>query len=88
MVNLANLRRLVLQSNQLMGEIPVSLAQLADLEALDVDNNFLSGQIPEEIAQLRNLKELGFTWNNFIGCNPTGLEIRNRADVVLEECDD
>ena len=64
---LAGLRSLVLDGNQLIGAIPPELGKLRDLEILGLAGNALTGRIPQELAALSSLKELWLGGNRLTG---------------------
>ena len=64
---LAGLRSLVLDGNQLTGAIPPELGKLRDLEILGLAGNALTGRIPRELAALSSLKELWLGGNRLTG---------------------
>ena len=64
---------IVLQSNQLGGEVPVVLGDLASLTRLDLSLNQLTGEIPAELANLANLQDLRLHNNNLEGQIPSWL---------------
>ena len=47
---------LVLEWNELTGEIPKVLVSLSNLQRLELGNNKLTGEIPKELDNLSNLK--------------------------------
>ena len=57
--------RLLLDSNELAGELPKELGSLSKLEKLELGNNFLSGEIPRELGNLSDLETLQ------LGSSPT-----------------
>ncbi len=66
--DLAQLKRLDLSNNALMGTMPASLASLADagaLHYLDLSGNQLSGVLPEPTAALRALPFINLSYNRF-----------------------
>ena len=80
--NLAELRRLDLDQNELTGQIPPELGNLANLEVLDLRSNLLTGEIPAELGNLVNLEALALSYNDLRGCIPyalLGLGIRGGA---------
>ena len=46
---------LILDNNELSGEIPPELGRLANLTELELSDNSLSGEIPPELGRLANL---------------------------------
>ncbi|KAG0561030.1 hypothetical protein KC19_9G032200 [Ceratodon purpureus] len=68
-----DLRVLVLYSNQLSGNIPISLGKLYKLVKLVLGINGLTGHIPSQLTSLKNLQILGLDLNNLQGPIPTSL---------------
>ena len=64
---------LLLDRNQLTGEIPAELGGLSNLTELYLDRNQLTGEIPAELGDLTNLTELLLRSNRLTGCIPEGL---------------
>ena len=75
---LAGLRSLVLDGNQLIGAIPPELGKLRDLDTLGLADNALTGPIPPELASLSSLKELWLSGNH-ITSNSLPPELRSVA---------
>ena len=50
--------RLLLESNELAGELPKELGSLSNLKRLDLGNNYLTGEIPRELGNLSGLETL------------------------------
>ncbi|XP_044367750.1 MDIS1-interacting receptor like kinase 2-like [Triticum aestivum] len=71
--SLPNLRHLLLQGNELSGEIPRQIKQLESLVGLDLSDNHLSGPIPAELGHLKKLTRLDFSTNNLTGPVPRSL---------------
>ena len=65
---------LVLDDNNLSGEIPAELGSLFYLKWLRLGGNGLSGEIPAELGSLFALRELDLSTNNLSGCVPSSLE--------------
>ena len=82
-VNDANGRvtHLLLDENQLTGEIPVELGNLASLEVLSLFNNRLTGEIPSELGNLSNLAHLRLEGNQLSGAIP--VELGRLANLTL-----
>ncbi len=66
-------RKLDLDRNGLIGEIPPELGNLSNLEWLELDRNRLSGEIPPELGNLANLRGLYLYSNRLIGEIPPEL---------------
>ena len=64
---------LILQSNNLSGQIPGELGQLSSLTQLLLDDNQLSGSIPTELGNLTGLQYLFLNQNQLSGSIPTEL---------------
>ena len=90
MGNLSNLEHLILEFNQLTGEIPKELGNLFNLEFLVLDYNQLTGEIPAELGSLSNLETLLLAENQLTGCIPDGFrDVPNNdlSDLDLPFCD-
>jgi len=64
---LTNLTILVLNNNQLIGEIPPEIGNLINLQVLWLNDNQLTGEIPSEIGNLTNLANLNLRNNQLTG---------------------
>ena len=71
--NLAELRELDLEVNELVGPIPPELGKFTNLEILNLKYNYLSGGIPAELGNLTNLRELHLGNNQLTGSIPAEL---------------
>ena len=71
---------LILNYNQLSGEIPPELGNLGRLTDLTLDGNQLSGEIPPELGNLANLGYLTLSGNQLSGCVPSSLLGRLEMD--------
>nr|XP_016469753.1 PREDICTED: probable leucine-rich repeat receptor-like protein kinase At5g49770 [Nicotiana tabacum] len=71
------LKHVILDHNQLMGEIPESLGSLQNLEILRLDWNSLSGSVPSNLTNITSLNELYLSSNNLNGSIPdlTGMNL-------------
>ncbi|KAF7129337.1 hypothetical protein RHSIM_Rhsim10G0010700 [Rhododendron simsii] len=67
------LETLVLQENQLSGEIPEELGQFENLRKLDLENNLVGGPIPRTIGRLKHLETLYLSGNQLNGTLPESL---------------
>ena len=82
---------LLLEDNQLTGEMPSELGSLSSLIWLDLSRNQLSGEIPPELGNLSNLEWLSLVENELSGCVPSGLinvEFNDLDDLGLPLCSD
>ena len=64
---------LSLVSNNLIGRLPATLANLSRLQGLSLDGNALSGPIPTALGDLSKLERLALRRNNFTGPIPATL---------------
>ena len=64
---------MVLDNNQLSGEIPSTIGNLVDLDNLHLGHNNLSGEIPSEIGNLINLNYLSLDNNELTGQIPNSI---------------
>ena len=64
---------IVLDFDNLQGELPDELGQLTSLEALYLHNNQLTGTIPWQLGELTALTTLTFNFNQLSGTIPTQL---------------
>ena len=72
---------LVLDANNLSGEIPAELGSLSNLIGLSLSANALSGEIPAELGSLSNLELLSLGGNSLSGCVPSSLEDQLNFDA-------
>ena len=82
---------LLLEDNQLTGEIPSELGSLSSLIWLNLSGNQLSGEIPPELGNLSNLEWLSLVENELSGCVPSGLinvDFNDLDDLGLPLCSD
>ena len=82
---------LLLEDNQLTGEMPSELGSLSSLIWLHLSRNQLSGEIPPELGNLSNLEWLSLVENELSGCVPSGLinvEFNDLDDLGLPLCSD
>ena len=66
-------KKVVLESNNLVGPLPKSIGMLAELDSLSLPKNELTGPIPPELGQLKELKYLWLSWNDLSGEIPVEL---------------
>ncbi|XP_076885075.1 putative LRR receptor-like serine/threonine-protein kinase At4g30520 [Bidens hawaiensis] len=71
--NLTNIRQVLLQNNNISGEIPVGLGHLPKLQTLDLSNNVLTGHVPESLSLLNSLQYLRLNNNSLSGTIPLSL---------------
>ena len=64
---------IALESNQLDGTLPASLADLPRLRTLDLESNQVAGTSPEAICALRELETLDVRFNGMSGTIPSCL---------------
>jgi Leucine-rich repeat (LRR) protein len=57
----------VLQNNNLIGELPQEILKLVHLQELDLHKNQLTGTIPSSIGKLKELKVLNLSFNRLTG---------------------
>uniref|UniRef100_A0A5B6ZV52 non-specific serine/threonine protein kinase n=1 Tax=Davidia involucrata TaxID=16924 RepID=A0A5B6ZV52_DAVIN len=71
------------ESNQLTGNIPLTLGLVQTLEVVRLDRNSLSGSIPSNLNNLTNLNELFLYNNRLSGPTPnlTGMSYLNSVDM-------
>lgn len=74
-----DLSLILMDRNQLSGNLPVSIAQ-QPLVMLNVSSNRLSGQIPTEIGDIQCLQSLDLACNNFSGELPSSLNRLNELN--------
>ena len=73
---------LLLESNELVGEIPKELGSLSNLKRLELGNNKLTGEIPTELGNLGNLEILLLGSNLLIGEIPMELGSLSNLKVL------
>ncbi|XP_058781423.1 probable LRR receptor-like serine/threonine-protein kinase At3g47570 [Vicia villosa] len=72
--NSTQLQILMVNHNNLAGELPNSVAYLSgNLQQFCVSNNQLNGSIPKGMKKFQNLTSFSFEWNNFTGEFPIEL---------------
>ena len=90
MGNLAELRYLDVNGNQLTGPIPAQLGSLTNLIELNLAGNHLTGPIPPELGRLAKLRSLSLSLNQLSGCVPEKLREVQETDLFglgLPFCD-
>ena len=65
--------RLILSSNNLIGELPRELGFLSSLKEMELRGNDIAGDIPEEFGSLYNLENLDLSWTQLDGLVPPSL---------------
>ncbi|KAL5538547.1 hypothetical protein UlMin_046274 [Ulmus minor] len=77
------LRHVLLDSNELTGNIPGTLGLVQTLEVVRLDRNTLTGTVPTNLNNLTNLKELFLSNNKLSGSVPnlTGMNNLNYVDM-------
>ena len=73
---------ITLESNQLDGTLPASLADLPRLRALDLGSNQVAGTTPEAICALRELERLQLQYNSMSGTIPSCLANCTELSVI------
>ncbi|GJN39688.1 hypothetical protein PR202_gb28823 [Eleusine coracana subsp. coracana] len=68
----ANLYRLELAGNELVGEIPEDIGRCKRLVSLRMQRNEISGEIPAGLAALPSITEVDLSWNALTGGVPPG----------------
>ena len=74
---------LVLDANNLSGEIPAELGSLSNLIGLSLSANALSGEIPAELGSLSNLESLNLEGNSLSGEIPAELGSLSNLDSLV-----
>jgi surface protein len=69
----ANIRKIKLDGNNLVGAIPAEIGDLTHLELLDLSNNQLSGSIPTTLGSITKLNGLYLNGNKLSGAIPLSL---------------
>ena len=68
LTNCTQLENIYLNSNQLVGELPSSVANLSvNLQEFCIDDNFLTGSFPQGFKRYQNLTALSIYQNSFRG---------------------
>ena len=74
---------LLLDGNELTGELPAELGSLSNVQRLELGNNKLSGEIPTELGSLSNLQRLELGNNKLTGEIPTELGNLGNLGILL-----
>lgn len=73
-----------LSGNDLLGTLPLEMAELSSIKILDLSYNSLLDSIPAEFGNLANLKKLDLSFNNLTGNLPPELgAIENLEELHL-----
>ena len=80
--NSGNVTGLVLNSNQLSGQLPSELGSLSSLTGLWLGDNQLTGDIPQELGSLSNLTGLSLGNNQLSGEIPAELGNLPNLDIL------
>ncbi|XP_016473458.2 leucine-rich repeat receptor protein kinase HPCA1 [Nicotiana tabacum] len=74
---------LLVENNQLTGNIPDTLGLVQTMEVLRLDRNSLSGSVPQNLNNLTHVNELHISNNNLNGLLPnlTGMNVLNYLDM-------
>ena len=79
-------RLLILNRNQLTGEIPTELGNLSSLTRLSLSSNQLTGEMPTELGNLSSLQWLWLNNNQLTGEIPTALgDLSNLQTLWLHD---
>ncbi|CAN8244461.1 unnamed protein product [Cochlearia groenlandica] len=79
---LANLRFLILSSNNISGLFPLSLVALKNLTELKLDFNEFYGPLPNDLSSWEHLRVLDLSSNRFNGSIPTSIVKLNRLESL------
>ncbi|MGV6832001.1 MAG: FG-GAP-like repeat-containing protein [bacterium] len=66
-------RRLDLNTNNLIGTLPSDIGSIEFLDFLDLRSNFISGTLPESLGDLQNITWIDFRFNQFSGTIPESI---------------
>ncbi|KAG8384611.1 hypothetical protein BUALT_Bualt04G0135900 [Buddleja alternifolia] len=69
-------------SNQIAGNLPLSIGELVSLVVLNLSWNPLQGTIPSSLGQINDLKSLSLAGNNLNGSIPTSLSQLHSLEVL------
>ena len=77
---------LVLNNNNLVGTLPVSLPKLQDLQALLMHDNQINGELPSDIGTIPYIQVFWMSNNKLSGAVPASLgKIRHLSYMYLEQ---
>ena len=85
-----NVHELVLDNNQLTGQLPPEIVEFHAVKAIDFANNQFTGAIPAELSNL-NVTALFLAGNQLTGCIPNALRdvrINDFAELGLPFCNE
>ncbi|CAL4969363.1 unnamed protein product [Urochloa decumbens] len=71
-----------LHSKGLVGQIPLSIANLSFLTTIDLSDNHLHGAIPYEIGGLKRLRKLNLSMNSIDGMIPAALSSLSSLEEI------
>lgn len=74
--------KILLRSNNLVGNIPAQIGDFAKLTTLDLSSNTLSGAIPSQISKLTELRFLLLTNNEFSGNFLSGISLLTQLSAL------
>ena len=74
---------LLLDGNELTGELPAELGSLSNVQRLELGNNKLTGEIPTELGSLSNVQRLELGNNKLTGEIPTELGNLGNLEILL-----
>ncbi|CAL1373927.1 unnamed protein product [Linum trigynum] len=80
---ISNLQRLLLNGNQLSGQIPSSIGNLSRLSELHISQNKLQGNIPPSIGNCLQLSTLDISENRIMGAIPPELMRLSSLSILL-----
>jgi len=81
---LSSLRKLILDGNKLIGEIPTSIGSLKELEVLDLYENSFEGALYEShFTNLSSLRQLILDDNKLVGEIPTSIGSLTKLEMLM-----
>ena len=81
-----NVTRLILEDNNLEGDMPAELGDLSSLTELNLWNNRLTGEIPDELSNITKLRTLDIGRNQLDGEIPAWLgELSDLEELYLQD---